>query len=147
MCFVIPFSGTVKPIKDVPDPIFSEKMMGDGFVIDIDDNIVVSPTSGVVKTIFPTGHAIVIETYDGFQYLIHLGLDTHKLSNVFQVVVKKDEVVKVGQRLIKVKLKKFKKLSSSTLCPIVFLTGEKVISLKEGYYNRLENNFIEFGKD
>lgn len=72
--------GTIIKIEDVPDEIFSKKIVGDGYAIIPTENIVYSPISGVIKVIMPTLHSIGIVSDDGLEVLIHIGIDTIDLG-------------------------------------------------------------------
>lgn len=73
-----PFNGTVINISEVPDPVFSKKMMGDGFAIEPDSSEIFSPVTG--KVLFVEGHAVGFSRSDGLEILMHIGLDTVSLN-------------------------------------------------------------------
>lgn len=75
-----PANGTVVAIEDVADPVFSQKMMGDGFAVIPTDGKIYSPVTGKVVSVFPTKHAIGIELPNGIEVLLHMGLDTVELN-------------------------------------------------------------------
>ena len=62
---VVPVDGMLIPLNEVPDQMFSQKLMGDGFAVIPEGNIIVAPLSGVAESVFPTGHAVGIKTKDG----------------------------------------------------------------------------------
>ncbi|MGO3732349.1 MAG: PTS system trehalose-specific EIIBC component [Vagococcus sp.] len=78
--FYAPTTGEIIPISDVPDPVFSQKMMGDGFAIKPTTSEVYSPVEGTVSNIFKTKHAIGIASKEGIEVLVHMGLDTVELN-------------------------------------------------------------------
>ncbi|RBN37347.1 PTS beta-glucoside transporter subunit EIIBCA, partial [Priestia megaterium] len=78
--FILPFDGYIMPLEDVPDAVFSSKMMGDGFAIEPTNNTLVSPINGEVVSIFPTKHAIGLKTDEGLEILIHVGIETVALK-------------------------------------------------------------------
>ncbi|MFC4076287.1 glucose-specific PTS transporter subunit IIBC [Salinithrix halophila] len=131
-----PMSGKVLPITEVPDEVFSGKMMGDGFAIDPTDGTVVSPVDGKVVNVFPTKHAIGLQGNNGMEILVHVGIDTVQLDGKgFELLVKQDAEVKKGQRLLKVDLDYIKKHAKSAITPVVITNmaeGEKLNLLKEG---------------
>lgn len=95
--FVAAITGTLIPLEQVDDPVFSQKMMGEGFAIIPKDGHVVSPVNGVITTIFPTRHAIGITSDLGKEVIIHMGLDTVELNGKgFQILVKEQEIVEAG---------------------------------------------------
>ena len=75
-----PITGTALSLDNVPDPVFSEKMMGDGIAIEPSEGIVVSPVDGEIIQVFPTKHAIGIRAKNGTEILIHIGLETVSLK-------------------------------------------------------------------
>ena len=105
---VAPMKGEVKPITEVPDPVFAEKMMGDGFCVFpeiLSAAQVVSPVDGEVVNLFPTGHAVGIPTSGGLEVLVHIGIDTVKLQGKgFRILVTEGAKVTAGQPLMQVDL-------------------------------------------
>ena len=71
-----PLTGTVVQLEEVPDPVFSQKMLGDGIAIMPTDGIVVAPFDGEIVQLFPTKHAIGLRGKSGLEVLIHIGLET-----------------------------------------------------------------------
>lgn len=133
--FVAPLSGKLVELKDVPDEVFSQKMMGDGFAIEPTKGEVVSPVNGKITTLFPTKHAIGIAADDGREILIHFGIDTVNLKGEgFEALVEQGDKVKVGQPLLRVKLEEVKKKVPSTITPVIFtnLSDDETISFKAG---------------
>ncbi len=127
---IAPLSGKLLPLTEVPDQVFSEKMMGDGFAIDPSEGEVVSPVDGKIINVFPTKHAIGMVSKKGQEILIHFGIDTVKLKgDGFDVLVEQDEEVKQGQTLMKANLDFLKKNAPSVITPIVFTNlqeGERI---------------------
>ena len=75
-----PLSGEYVKIEDIPDPVFAQKMMGEGFGINPTNGEVVSPIDGKVDNVFPTKHAIGLKADNGLELLVHIGLDTVQLD-------------------------------------------------------------------
>ena len=71
-----PISGETIDLSEVNDPVFSNKILGDGVAIRPNENIVSSPADGILKLIFRTGHAFVVETENGDEIMVHIGIDT-----------------------------------------------------------------------
>lgn len=95
-----PLKGIYVDLAKVPDPVFAEKMVGDGFAIDPLDNVLYAPIDGTVKAISKTKHAITIESAFGFDILMHIGLETVSLGGKgFNVKVKEGQKVKIGDKL------------------------------------------------
>ncbi|GGE52358.1 PTS system N-acetyl glucosamine specific transporter subunits IIABC [Pullulanibacillus camelliae] len=141
-----PLSGTIVPIDKVPDQVFSQKMMGDGFAIDPSDGLVTSPVDGTVVTVFPTKHAIGLKTKEGHELLIHFGLDTVNLKGEgFDVYVKEGDEVKVNQRLAKIDINAIKDKVPSLITPVIFTNlpeNQHVKLLKTGQIKQGEDNII-----
>lgn len=130
--FVAPLTGTVKKIEDVPDPVFSQKMMGDGIAIEPTDGMVVSPVDGEIIQFFHTKHAIGIRSNTGLEILIHVGLETVTMNGEgFTGHVKEGDKVKVGDKLISFDLELIKEKATSTITPIVVTNGDILESLEK----------------
>ncbi len=122
-----PFTGTVKPITEAPDPAFAGKMMGDGFLVEPENGIVLAPEDAEIVFVFPSKHAIGLKTKDGVEFLLHIGIDTVKLDGKgFEVFVKDGDSVKRGDKLMEFDLQYIREHAPSDVCLTVF-TG-----LKEG---------------
>lgn len=144
--FVSPAKGELKPITEVPDQVFSGKMMGDGFAILPVEGIIASPVDGTIVNIFPTKHALGIMSDGGREILIHVGIDTVNLKGEgFETLVNDGEHVKAGQPLLKVDLEFLKENAPSIMTPVVFTNlkeGEQVIIEKTGLVQLEENDII-----
>ncbi|PAE91315.1 glucose-specific PTS transporter subunit IIBC [Shouchella clausii] len=132
--FLAPMTGTLMPLAEVPDQVFSEKMMGDGFAIDPEDGIVYSPVEGKVTTVFPTKHAIGLTTSAGMEVLIHIGIDTVKLQGEgFDVLVEEGDQISAGDKLAEFDLDYIRNHGASTITPVVFtnLGGDKAVVINK----------------
>ena len=121
--WVMPLTGNILAASDIPDPAFAANALGASFAIDPTggDGIVRAPANGSVATIFPTRHAIGLETDNGLEILIHIGIDTVKLSGEgFTVLVKEGERVTAGQELVKVDLAVIADKVPSLVTPVIF---------------------------
>lgn len=99
---VAPVDGDLILLENVPDEMFSQKIMGDGFAVKPANGSVVAPLSGVAETVFPTGHAVGITTKDGIECIVHIGLDTVELNGEgFTPLIKQGAKVKAGQPIVK----------------------------------------------
>lgn len=138
-------AGQMVPISQVPDQVFSTGMMGQGYAIEPSDGQVFAPLSGKVATLFPTGHAIGIETKEGYEILIHLGVDTVELNGKgFKTHVSVGSKVKQGDLLITMDVDEVKNQGKPTICPIIFTSGETIDLLKsDEYVGALEEGLIE----
>ena len=119
----MPLQGTLLAARDIPDPAFAANALGASFAIDPSggDGIVRAPANGSVATIFPPRHAIGLETDNGLEILIHIGIDTVKLSGEgFTVLVQEGERVVAGQELVKVDLAAIADKVPSLVTPVIF---------------------------
>ncbi|MGG2064603.1 glucose-specific PTS transporter subunit IIBC [Bacillus sp. S14(2024)] len=143
----IPIEGKILPITEVPDQVFSGKMMGDGFAIEPAEGTVVSPVNGEIVNVFPTKHAIGIQSEGGKEILIHFGIDTVKLNGEgFEALVSQGDKVTQGQPLLKVDIAFVKENAPSIITPIVFTNlqeGQKVEIKKQGNVKKGETSVID----
>ncbi|MCJ0543084.1 PTS transporter subunit IIBC [Enterococcus cecorum] len=120
-------NGEVIAIEAVADPVFSGKMMGDGFAVEPTDGTIVSPVNGTIKSVFPTKHAIGIETKDGVEVLVHMGIDTVSLEGKpFSVKVKEGDQVQAGQVLAQVDLEALQQADKKATMIVVFTNMDKI---------------------
>ena len=145
--FASPLSGTLMEITKVPDQVFSQKMMGDGFAIDPIEGKIASPFNGTVLSVFPTKHAIALKREDGLEVLIHLGIDTvHLKGEGFTVFVKEGDKVVQGQEIAFMDIQAIKEKVPSIITPVVFTNlaeGQKVVLRKQGPIQRGDALFLE----
>lgn len=126
--------GKVISIEEVPDVVFSQKMLGDGFAIDPAEGTVVAPVDGTIAQIFPTNHAFGIITDSGLEILVHIGLDTVDLKGEgFERMVEVGRKVKAGTPIIKLDLAFVKAHAKSVITPVVVTNKEKVKSMVVNY--------------
>lgn len=148
--FISPIKGEIKPITEVPDAVFSGKMMGDGFAIVPAEGTVVSPVDGKIVNMFPTKHAIGILSDSGREILIHVGIDTVNLKGQgFEALVAENDRVEAGQPLLKVDLDYIEKNATSIITPIVFTNlqqGEGIKINKPGAVDLKEKEIIVISK-
>ena len=115
-----PLNGQVVPLEQVPDPVFSQKMMGEGVAIMPTGGDVVAPIDGTVVLISKTKHAIGIRTKDDTEVLIHVGLETVTLKGEgFTVFVNEGDIVSIGQKLIEVDWDFIRDKVPSIITPVV----------------------------
>ncbi|SUM68751.1 glucose-specific PTS transporter subunit IIBC [Staphylococcus hominis] len=128
-----PGTGHIIPLSEVPDKVFSEKMMGDGIGFVPEKGEIVSPFDGTVKTIFPTKHAIGLESDTGIEVLIHIGIDTVKLNGEgFESLVDVNEPVTQGQPLMKINLAYLKEHAPSVVTPVIITNqGDKTLTFDD----------------
>lgn len=147
---IVPLTnGELVNISQVPDEVFSSKMMGDGFAMKTTDGIILSPVEGTIVTVFPTKHAVAINSVDGREVLIHLGVDTVNLKGEgFETFVEENQKVKVGDKLVKMDVDFIEKNAKSSMPIVVFtnLAEGETVKLVEGNAKAGELNRIEIVK-
>lgn len=135
-----PLNGKVVELETVPDPTFSQKMMGDGIAIEPTDGKVVSPVNGKVIQFFHTKHAIGIESESGLEILIHVGLETVGMGGEgFEGHVKEGDKIKVGDPLITVDLDLVKEKASSTITPVIITNPDVLETVDKKYSDGATN--------
>ncbi len=128
LTLLAPVSGVMVPLTEVPDPVFAEKMVGDGISIDPTDQVLRAPCDGVVTTIHSALHAVTITTPEGIEVLMHIGLDTVNLKGKgFIARVQEGDSVKAGDPLIEFDADYLALNARSLLTQIVIANGELVI--------------------
>jgi phosphoenolpyruvate-protein phosphotransferase len=122
-----PLSGEIVPLERVPDPVFSDKMVGDGVAIDPLDSVLRAPCSGEIAQIHSGGHAVTVRTREGIEILLHVGLDTvHLKGRGFTPRAKAGEEVSLGAVLIEFDLDYIARHAKSALTLVVVTTMERV---------------------
>ncbi|MFS7401219.1 PTS glucose transporter subunit IIA [Carnobacterium maltaromaticum] len=116
--------GKFLPISEVPDPVFAEKMMGEGFAIDPTSDVIVSPISGTLVQVADTLHAYGIQSDSGVEVLVHVGLDTVNLQGKgFEAKVKIGDAVKKGDPLVKIDREYLIANAPSIVIPVIVTNG------------------------
>ncbi|RLL41797.1 PTS glucose transporter subunit IIA [Oceanobacillus piezotolerans] len=128
---VAPVSGELVSLEKVPDPVFAEKMMGDGVAIEPENGDIVSPVDGKIVQLFPTKHAIGIQAENGAEILLHIGLDTVNLNGEgFTAHVEEGKKVKQGDSLLSVDLDVIREKATGTIIPIIITNSDAMSSIK-----------------
>ena len=123
--------GQVVALEQVKDPVFAQKMMGDGFAVEPANGNIVSPVSGTVSSIFPTKHALGLVTEAGLEVLVHIGLDTVSLEGKpFTVHVAEGQKVAAGDLLVTADLDAIRAAGRETTTVVVFKNGDAIKSVK-----------------
>ncbi len=135
---VAPVSGSMFPIEQVNDMVFSQKIMGDGVAFQLDGEVVsvCAPVSGTLSAVFPTGHAFGITTPDGMDFMVHVGIDTVGANGEGFALLGKNqgEKVKAGDPIVEVNLKALaEKYDMSTMLIVTNDNGKKI-------------KYVDFGK-
>ena len=121
-----PVNGKVIELKEVPDEAFAQKMVGDGCAIEPDKGVICSPIDGQLMNVFPTNHAIIFETIDGLEMIVHFGIDTVKLDGKGFQKLREPGPIKIGDEIVKYNLDDIKDGVPSTRSPIIINNMEKV---------------------
>lgn len=128
---VMPVNGELMDISKVPDPVFAERMTGDGFAVLPHEGLIVSPVYGKVFNVFPSKHAIGIMSDGGKEVLVHIGVNTVKLKGQgFNILVKEGDLVAAGQPIMEVDLSYVKEHAPSIISPIVFSNLPEGVAVK-----------------
>ena len=133
--------GEVINIEDVKDPVFSQKMMGDGFAVEPENGHIVSPVAGKVTSVFPTKHALGLVTDNGLEVLVHIGLDTVSLEGKpFEVKVSDGQTVAAGDLLVEADLDAIRAAGRETSTIVVFTNADAIKSVKVEHTGKLAAN-------
>lgn len=129
-----PADGRVKRIAEVDDPVFSAKMMGDGFAVEPGNSTIFSPVEGVVTSVFPTKHAIGLRTKQDLEVLVHIGIDTVDLNGEgFTVFVNENQKVDEQTKLAEINFDFLREKGKGTDVIVVFTNlGSKVMTVATG---------------
>lgn len=123
---VSPVQGQLIDLTEVKDEVFSKKMMGEGFAIVPENGQIVSPVSGELVSLFPTGHAFGIHTENGVDVLVHIGLDTVNLNGQgFKVLCTQGQSVQAGQPVVQVEREAILEQGIDLTTMVVFTEGFK----------------------
>ena len=121
---IAPLSGQPVLLSEVPDEVFSQKVLGDGVAIIPDDGKLYSPVNGEISTVAETLHAYGFTSDDGLEILVHVGLDTVGLKGAgFKPCVKEGDKVKVGDLVAEIDLEYIKAQGLNTITPVIICDG------------------------
>ena len=135
--------GEVIALEQVKDPVFSQKMMGDGFAVEPANGNIVSPVSGTVSSIFPTKHALGLVTEAGLEVLVHIGLDTVSLEGKpFTVHVTEGQKVAAGDLLVTADLDAIREAGRETSTIVVFTNADAIKSVNLEQTGSLSANTV-----
>jgi glucose-specific phosphotransferase system IIA component len=122
-----PFTGKVVPLEEVADDVFSQRVMGDGVAVLPSEGRVVAPVAGTVGKLFEGGHGFAIETPDGLQVLVHVGLETvHLKGDGFTVKTNEGDEVAAGDEMVTVDLDRMREFGIDMVSPVVVISGQDV---------------------
>ena len=127
-----PISGELVNIEDVPDVVFSEKIVGDGIAIRPTGNKMVAPVDGVIGKIFETNHAFSMESQDGVELFVHFGIDTVELKGEgFTRIANEGQSVKRGDTIIEFDLPLLEAKAKSILTPVVISNMDEISNIEK----------------
>ena len=128
--FVAPVNGKVIELSEVPDPVFAQKMAGDGVAIDTTGDIIVAPCDGELSLIFKTKHAFAMTLDNGIEILVHIGIETVSLKGEgFKQLIEQGTKVKAGTPIIKIDRNFIKSKGLSLITPVLITNPDTVKSL------------------
>lgn len=128
-------NGKVVPLSEVPDPVFAQKMAGDGVAIDPTGDLIVAPADGELSLVFNTKHAFAITLDNGIELLVHIGVDTVSLNGEgFEQLAEQGTKVKAGTPIIKIDREFIKSKGFSLMTPIL-ITNPDILSSIEPIEN------------
>ncbi|MBT0731424.1 beta-glucoside-specific PTS transporter subunit IIABC [Rosenbergiella nectarea] len=126
LTLLCPVSGQSLPLNQVNDPSFSQKLLGEGIAIKPSDNVIYAPCNASVTSIVESQHAVGLTSEQGVEILIHVGLDTVELAGKhFMTLVQQNELVKVGQALIRFDKESIEAAGYDTTTPIVIVNSDE----------------------
>lgn len=138
--FVAVASGELVPLSSVNDPVFSQKIMGEGVAIKLSEDYVVAPCDGTVTMLYPTMHSFGMANEDGVEILIHIGIDTVKLQGKgFKKFVSQGDKVKAGDKIIRVDSYSLANDGVDLTTMMLFPNCQRVLNIKS-------SGFAEKGK-
>ena len=142
-----PGVGKIIDLKDVPDPVFAEKMMGDGFAIIPEEGVIKSPVDGTISLMPDSRHAFGITTPEGAEILVHIGIDTVALKGEgFETFKAMGDKVKAGEPIIEVNLTKVKDKGPSMATPIIITNMDAFEIINLNLDAKEEEAVIEYKK-
>lgn len=132
--FKAPVKGKAVSLAAVPDPVFAAKILGDGLAIEPREGIIYAPVAGVVDCLFPTKHAIGIQTREGLKVIIHIGIDTVNLKgDGFENLVRVNQAVKAGDQLMKFDIALLQEKAKSAIIPVIITNMDRVAAIRFQY--------------
>lgn len=136
-------NGSVIPMTEVSDDVFSQKMMGDGYAVLPNNGEIFAPVAGKITNIFPTKHALGIETAAGVEVLLHMGIDTVTLKGEpFNLYVTENQKIARGQLLAKIDLEAIEKADRKTDIIVVFTNPDNIADLAIEVGDKQANDII-----
>ena len=121
-----PVRGQIFPLEKVSDPVFSQKMMGDGIAIQYHGGDVYAPISGTISVVvLPSMHAFGIQSEDGAEILVHVGLETVNLKGEgFRLLKHQGDHVNAGEKILEVDIEVLKEKQIDLVTPIIVTNSD-----------------------
>lgn len=142
-----PMNGKVIPLEEVDDPVFSQKLLGEGIAIRPNGKNIYSPVDGEIKFIFPTKHAIGIHAENGADIIIHIGIDTVELNgNGFDIKATVGDYVKCGELIAKIDLEYISERKDPTTMIVLEETDCFFVSVEKTDLINAGSPLIRLGK-
>ena len=139
-----PVKGKVIPLQEIHDEVFASVSMGEGIAILPEDNKICSPVKGTVSFLFPTAHAIGIQSEDGAEILIHIGIDSAELQNIFTACTSVGQEVEQGDVLITFDLDKLKKECKEAVVPVIVTNSKSYLDILKEQQNCVNQDELMF---
>lgn len=128
--FLAPVNGPIIDLEKVADPVFAQKLMGDGFAVEPTDGRIIAPANGKISMIAPTKHAIGMNTDDGTEILLHLGIDTVSMDGKpFHVHVKVGDSVETGQLIADMNIAEIKQAGKKVTVMLIFTDNQNKVTI------------------
>lgn len=120
MPILSPFTGRVVPLDEVPDPVFAERMLGEGIAVDPVEGIAVAPLRGRLAVLHSANHAFAVEAENGLKVLVHIGLDTvHLRGEGFERLAQEGDPVEAGQLIVRFDPERIRAAGYCLFSPVV----------------------------
>lgn len=143
LTLIAPISGETINLNEVPDPVFAEKMAGDGVAIKSTGDTIVAPCDGTLSVLMSSGHAFAITTSNGIDILVHIGLETVSLNGQgFEILQSVNTKVTAGTPIIKIDRALIEAKGLSLITPVLITNPDKLKELKP-----IVNAQVSSGKD
>ncbi|OPF50884.1 PTS glucose transporter subunit IIA [Clostridium baratii] len=128
--FIAPVDGKTMDLSEVPDPVFAQKMAGDGLAIDATGDVIVAPCDGDLTLVFKTKHAFAMTLDNGIELLVHIGIETVSLNGEgFEQLAEAGTKVKAGTPIIKIDREFIKSKNLPLVTPILITNPDVVKSM------------------
>ncbi|WP_312884228.1 PTS sugar transporter subunit IIA [Clostridium psychrophilum] len=138
-----PIVGRCFDISEIPDEVFSSKMLGDGIGFESTDGVLYAPVDGEILQVFPTKHALILKSKKGIEILLHIGIDTVEMKGEgFEAFTEKGKQVKAGDKLLTFDNKLIKAKAKTNLSVLVVTNNDIIESFKFNLGNVDKSNEV-----